>query len=155
VVVEERGTRLEEVREKVMASPDVVVNAVAGGKLVEGVEFKDYEGRNLLHTVVIVGVPYPQPDAYTRRHMAELAKRLGGRKARYYVYEVSAAIKVRQALGRARRDPGDRAVYLLLDRRYIRRRLRELVRLRFDELVGSPSELAQVLPQLEAVITGG
>ncbi len=152
MVVEGRRTGLEEARRAVMEDPNILVNAVAGGKLVEGVEFKDYEGRNLLHTVIVVGVPYPQPDAYTRRHMAELSKRLGGRRARYYVYEVSASIKVRQALGRARRDPGDRAVYILLDRRYIRRRLRDLMRLHFDELVGSPSELETLLPTLRSLI---
>jgi len=154
MIVEERGTRLEDAREAVMENPHILVNAVAGGKLVEGIEFKDYEGRNLLHTVIIVGVPYPQPDAYTRRYMAELSRRLGGSRARYYVYEVSAAIKARQALGRARRDPGDRAVYILLDRRYLRRKLRDLLRLRFDELVGSPGELRSMLPRLRGVIEG-
>jgi len=154
MVVEERGTRLEDVRQAVMENPNILVNAVAGGKLVEGIEFKDYEGRNPLHTVIIVGVPYPQPDAYTRRYMAELSRRLGGSRARHYVYEVGAAIKTRQALGRARRDPGDRAVYILLDRRYLRRKLRDLLRLRFDELVGGPEELRSMLPTLRGVIEG-
>ena len=155
VIVEERSTRLEEARLRVLENPEVLINAVAGGKLVEGVEFTDYDGRNLLHTVIVVGVPYPQPDAYTRRHLAELSKRLGGRKARFYVYEVSAAVKARQAMGRARRSPGDRAFYLLLDRRYMRRRLRELVRLRVDELVSSPGELESLAPRLQGLLGAG
>jgi DNA excision repair protein ERCC-2 len=155
VLVEGRATRLEEARSRVIENPDLVINAVAGGKLVEGVEFTDHEGRNLLHTVIVVGVPYPQPDAYTRRHLAELAKRLGSRKARYYAYDVSAAVKVRQAMGRARRSPRDGAAYILLDRRYIRKRLRELLRLRFDELVSSPRELEALAPRLrEAALQG-
>jgi len=152
VLVEGRGTRLEEARSRVIENPELVINAVAGGKLVEGVEFSDHEGRNLLHTVIVVGIPYPQPDALTRRHLAELSKRLGGRKARFYAYDVSATVKVRQALGRARRSPGDRAFYLLLDRRYIRRRIRDLLRLPFDELVSSPGELEALAPTIRGLL---
>ena len=118
-IVEERGTSLDDVEEAIRERPEAGVHAVAGGKLVEGVEFADEEGRNLLHTVAVVGVPYPQPDDYTRTQLEVLEARIGSSRARYYVYEFSTVVRVRQALGRATRSPEDRAVYFLLDYRYM------------------------------------
>ena len=148
LVLEGQATSLEEARLRIEDEWDVMVSAVAGGKLVEGVEFTNYEGENLLHIVVVVGVPYPQPDDYTRRHMEALAERIGRSKARYYVYKVNASIKVRQALGRAIRGPSDRAVYVLLDKRYLSRDLRELVRIPYRRVVWSPDELAGLAGKL-------
>ncbi len=128
-ILEDRRTSLQAVQEKILLTPDLLVNAVAGGKLVEGVEFVDSKGRNILHTVIIVGVPYPQPDAYTSTFEEVLASRIGRERAKYYVYTFHAIVRVLQALGRATRSPDDRAAYFLLDYRFLRKELREALRL--------------------------
>lgn len=155
MVVEGPSTSLADVRRAILDNPNVLVNAVAGGKLVEGVEFVDYEGRNMLHTVILVGVPFPQPDVYTREYLRAVSKRLGRSRARFYAYEVQAYIRAAQALGRAVRGPGDRAAYILLDYRYLQRRLRNLLRLRYNRVVGSPRELEEVLGVVRGMLAGG
>ncbi len=154
LVIEDPSTSLAEVRRAVLENPDILVNAVAGGKLVEGVEFVDYEGNNLLHTVILVGVPFPQPDVYTREYLRTLSQRLGKSKARFYAYEVQAYIRAAQPLGRAIRGPQDRAVYILLDYRYLQRRLRTLLRLRYNRVVGSPDELTRLLNIVRGMLAG-
>ncbi len=154
VVVEERGTSMEEVEEKVLQlEGDVLVNAVAGGKLVEGVEIVDYEGRNLVATVIVVGVPFPQPDDYTRKHLEVLASRLGEKRAKELVYLVGTMIKVRQALGRALRSPDDRAAYFLLDYRYLRRDIRQLLEVSYHRVVRGVSELEATVKRAASMIT--
>ncbi|MDM7275813.1 MAG: ATP-dependent DNA helicase [Thermoprotei archaeon] len=134
LIVETPATNLGDVEARIMEGGDVTINAVAGGKLVEGVEFVDYEGRNMLHIAVIVGLPFPQPDDYTKRHLEALAKRIGSREARNLVYIVATAIKVRQALGRAVRSPEDKAAYILLDYRFLRKDIKQVVGLKYDNV---------------------
>ncbi|MCE4598639.1 MAG: ATP-dependent DNA helicase [Desulfurococcales archaeon] len=146
MLVEARGTSIDEVESRVRGdNSDLLINAVAGGKLVEGVEFTDYEGRNLLGIVIIVGVPFPQPDAYTKAQLDALAKRIGEGKAREYLYKHGTIIRVKQALGRAVRSPNDRAAYFLLDYRYLRRDIRELMNIRYDAVVKNLYGLAQAV----------
>ncbi len=137
-VSETRDSSLDEVRDEAYKLLEgrgvVVVNAVAGGKLVEGVEFTR-DGRSLVTAVFLAGVPYPQPDDYTRSVIEHLSERVGREKAEYYVFTIQAYVKARQALGRAIRGEGDRAIYVLGDRRYLSRRLRELLRLRYHRVV--------------------
>jgi DNA excision repair protein ERCC-2 len=123
----------------------LLVNSVAGGKLVEGVEFMDYEGNNLLHLVAVVGIPYPQPDDYTKYKLETLSKRMGRKEANNLVYLVSAIIKVRQALGRAIRSPEDRAVFILLDDRYLRRDVKELLSIKYNRVVTGVDEFKKTL----------
>ncbi|MCE4606554.1 MAG: ATP-dependent DNA helicase [Desulfurococcales archaeon] len=134
-IVETKKTSIAEVVRKLEDRKDIVIHSVAGGKLVEGVEYVDENGRSILKTVVIVGVPYPQPTPYTQDYIDALAKRIGPRKAREYAYHINASIKVRQALGRAIRSREDKAVYFLLDHRYNNRKLRSFLKTRIDEMV--------------------
>jgi len=134
-VVETKKTSIAEVVRRLEEKEDIVIHSVAGGKLVEGVEYVDDNGRSILKTVVIVGVPYPQPTPYTQDYIEALAKRIGLRKAREYTYHINASIKVRQALGRAIRSREDKAVYFLLDHRYNNRKLRSLLKTRIDDIV--------------------
>jgi len=150
VIVESRGTSLEDVEEAIRALPNAGIHAVASGKLVEGVEFTGEEGRNVLQTVVMVGVPYPQPDDYTRTAIEVLARRLGERRAKYYVYEFETIVRIKQALGRAIRSPEDRAVYFFLDYRYLRKELRHQVGVPFRRVIGGPEGLARALAEARA-----
>jgi DNA excision repair protein ERCC-2 len=144
-IVENPQTSLSDVEAVIAEKEDVLVNSVAGGKLVEGVEFVDYEGNNVLHLVAVVGIPYPQPDDYTRLRLEALSKRLGRREANRLVYLVTAVIKVRQALGRAIRSPEDKAAFILLDDRYLRREVKELLSIRYDRVVTGPEEFRKAL----------
>jgi DNA excision repair protein ERCC-2 len=156
LVVEERGTSMEEVEAKVLeVEGEALVNAVAGGKLVEGVEIVDYEGRNLVRAVIVVGVPFPQPDDYTRRHLEVLASRLGPQRARELVYLVQTAVKVRQALGRAVRGPDDRAAFFLLDYRYLRPDIKRLLGLRYNAVVRGVEGLRAQAEKARAFILAG
>ncbi len=140
-----------ELRERA-AREVVAVAAVASGKLVEGVEFVDEEGRSLVRAVFVAGLPYPQPDATFEDYLAAMASKLGEDVARDYAYNVTASVRVRQAVGRAQRRPGDRVVVVLADRRFLYRRIRELVRLKYDSIVfsleGFKRALARALREL-------
>lgn len=155
LIVETRSVSLEQVESKILshdASEPLIINSVAGGKLVEGVEFIDYEGNNVLSTVIVVGVPFPQPDDYTRSLLESMSKRMGMPTARKLVYLVNPVIKVRQALGRAIRGPEDRAVYVLMDHRYLRRDIRRALSMGFDRIVRGAGELEEALVEARRVL---
>jgi len=92
------------------------IGAVARGRYVEGVEYVKDE-KNLLTTVVVVGVPYPEPSPYLDRRVEMLKPRLR-EKAWSAVYLYHAVVSIRQAVGRLFRSPQDRGVLAFLDRRY-------------------------------------
>jgi len=101
--------------------------AVAGGKLMEGVEFK-IDGRNILKSVVIVGVPYPEPNDFLEMFRGIVSTRLGSSELAWeLVYMWNALMKVKQAIGRAIRSENDRAFIILMDRRYLDSRLRKFI----------------------------
>jgi DNA excision repair protein ERCC-2 len=125
IVVEEQDTRIELIEEKVRKEKHVLINGVAGGKLSEGVEILDDKGGSLISTVFIAGVPYPQPDDYVEDQIKALSSRIGMRRAKTLFYEVTAAIRTLQAIGRARRGPNDAALIVLGDYRFMKRSLRK------------------------------
>ncbi|BEP18278.1 ATP-dependent DNA helicase [Pyrofollis japonicus] len=125
IIIEEQDTRIELVEEKVRARKHVLINGVAGGKLSEGVEILSDKGESLISTVFIAGVPYPQPDDYVEDQIRALSDRIVIRRAKTLFYEVTAAIRTLQAIGRARRGPGDAALIVLGDYRFMRQPLRK------------------------------
>ncbi|MFB6470063.1 MAG: ATP-dependent DNA helicase [Vulcanisaeta sp. AZ3] len=95
-----------------------LIMAVAGGKLVEGVEYR-LGTENLLGMIIIVGVPYPEPNEYLDEVMDILAARLGDKRLAWEsTYQWPAIVKIKQAVGRAFRSEGDRALVILMDRRF-------------------------------------
>ncbi len=151
MIVEDKSTSLSDVHDRLLSEPNMLINAVADGKLVEGVEFV-INGANLLTTVIIVGVPFPQPGIYTGTKLEVLSERLGRSRANYYVYLFSAMIKVRQALGRATRSPDDRAAYFLLDYRYLRRDIRSHLRLPVKRVFSSLEGLRVAIGEARKVV---
>ncbi|MGC9153376.1 MAG: ATP-dependent DNA helicase [Vulcanisaeta sp.] len=100
-----------------------LIMAVAGGKLVEGVEYR-LGTENMLGLVIIVGVPYPEPNDYLDEVMEILAARLSDRRLAWELtYQWPAIVRVKQAVGRAFRSEGDRALVILMDRRFRENRL--------------------------------
>jgi len=92
------------------------IGAVARGRYTEGVEYTA-GGKNYLTTVVVVGVPYPEPSPYLDRRVEALRPRMG-ELAWSAVYLYQALVSVRQAVGRLFRGPNDRGALIFLDRRY-------------------------------------
>jgi DNA excision repair protein ERCC-2 len=116
-IMELGNTSVDEVVGELIRDRRRLIMAVAGGKLVEGVEFK-VGGENLLGMVIVVGVPYPEPNDYLERSMEVLSARLGDRWLAWELtYQWPAIVRVKQAVGRAFRSEGDRAFIVLMDRR--------------------------------------
>ncbi|KSW11797.1 hypothetical protein CF15_03060 [Pyrodictium occultum] len=146
MVAEARSTSIEEVLEKTgRGEKHLLVNAVAGGKLTEGIELVDENGRSMIGVVFVAGVPYPQPDDYFRDQFTVLEKRLGRAAARRLLFDFTAAVRARQAVGRARRSAQDSALVVLGDYRFLRRGLREHLRLRIDKVVYSLGEFSEAV----------
>mgnify|MGYP001772926033 CR=1 FL=1 len=100
-----------------------LIMAVAGGKLVEGVEYR-LGTENLLGLIIIVGVPYPEPNDYLDSVMEILAARLNDRKLAWELtYQWPAIVRIKQAVGRSFRSETDRALVVLMDRRFRENRL--------------------------------
>ncbi|EGD76290.1 hypothetical protein PTSG_00993 [Salpingoeca rosetta] len=101
--------------------------AVVGGKLSEGINFKDDLGR----CVVMVGLPYPNRHSPAlQEKMAYLDKRAGsgarnanGQSPGEAYYENLCMKAVNQSIGRAIRHRNDYAAILLVDDRYARPRI--------------------------------
>ncbi|MFP3171422.1 MAG: helicase C-terminal domain-containing protein, partial [Sulfolobaceae archaeon] len=74
-------------------------------------------GRSLISDVVIVGIPYPPPDDYTKLVAQKISERLG-RKSDEYLYKIPALMTVRQSIGRGIRGINDHVKVWLLDRRF-------------------------------------
>ncbi len=142
--VETPRTRIDEVVEKALASEKLLVNAVAGGKLTEGVEITR-GGESLVKIVVAAGVPYPSPDDYLEEVMKRLSERIGRERAWIHIYLDTAAVKTRQAIGRAQRSPGDRALIVLADNRYLDPRLRKRLRTHINTVAASPRQLRSII----------
>lgn len=146
VLTESEDTRISEVEERARSTRCLLLNVVAGGKLSEGVELVDRStGRSLVGAVVIAGVPYPQPDDYQERIRRYLAERLGPEKAWEYLYLDVAAVRVRQALGRAIRSPDDKAVFVLADNRFMDPRMRRKLGVRVDRVITDVNGLRRFL----------
>ena len=123
----------------------LLVHAVAGGKLTEGLEIVA-NGKSLIKLVIIVGVPYPQPDDYIKDFMKGVMNKTGDKLlAREYIMDVQAGIKVAQAIGRAIRSENDRAFVVLGDRRYLSLRMRKALNIRYDLVTSNPRELVKPL----------
>lgn len=116
LVIEREGMTFGAVQKKVLEEKRLVIVAVAGGKLTEGVEFTK-NGRSLISDVAVVGIPYSPPTMYMQLLEKSLAER--GGLGIDYVKNVHAWILIRQALGRSVRHPEDRCRWWLLDYRYL------------------------------------
>jgi len=145
VIEEDESTKIEEVRSRVLSKLEnkVVLLAVAGGKMVEGVELVE-EARSLIRGVVIAGLPYPEPSPKVlglKRLLEEEVK--SGREAWEGAFLIPMLIRVKQAIGRAIRSEEDRAAILILDRRALDKRVMKELR-ELSEKVMTVNDLVRV-----------
>lgn len=139
-IVVEGEEPLADVMQKVLSRDKVLLNAVAGGRLTEGIEIV-YRGESLVKSVVIVGVPYPQPDDYT-----ELLKRNTASSGRLYedYYKDVAVVRVLQAIGRAIRSENDYVFVVLADKRFAYSDIVKRLRLRIRAIISSIERVAEL-----------
>ncbi|HYS71276.1 MAG TPA: ATP-dependent DNA helicase [Thermoplasmata archaeon] len=88
---------------------------VLGGGLSEGVDYRD----NVLGAVCVVGLPLSPPTLEVEALKAYYAQKFGGDKGYEYAVVYPALNKVLQAAGRPIRGETDRAIIVLMDRRYL------------------------------------
>eukprot|EP00041_Stephanoeca_diplocostata_P014004 m.251522 g.251522 ORF g.251522 m.251522 type:complete len:960 (-) comp19540_c0_seq1:191-3070(-) len=97
--------------------------SVVGGKMSEGINFKDRLGRG----VVVVGLPYPDknsPELKEKIAFLEQKDGKGGRARGNDYYENICMKAVNQSVGRAIRHSNDYAAIVLADERYSRANIR-------------------------------
>ncbi|KAA0187478.1 putative ATP-dependent RNA helicase DDX11 [Fasciolopsis buskii] len=100
-----------------------VIICVTGGKLSEGINFSD----ELARAVIVVGMPYPNPNCpLLREKMAYLDRQFGNRPSYKSIspgrqhYEALCMRAINQAIGRSVRHAKDYAAVFLVDRRFTR-----------------------------------
>ena len=119
-VVEDERTRIEKVQEEILSGSKDVVFAVAGGKLTEGIELVK-EGKSVIKTIILAGVPYPTPDDYNKRKAQKIVETLGfkgGDVVFRYTVHIPALILTKQAIGRGIRFEHDFNNVFFLDWRF-------------------------------------
>ncbi len=135
-VVEEEHTRISDVVEEALEEKNILINAVAGGKLCEGVEIVDPETKlSMIRTVILAGLPYPQPDDYLEKVLEKISSRISRERAWEHLFRETAAVRARQALGRAIRSERDRALYILADNRFMDPKIRHLIGERYGRII--------------------
>ncbi len=129
----------------------LVIHAVAGGKLTEGLELRDSSGNSLIKLVISAGVPYPQPDDFMSDFRQSLTRKVGSEVAKEFTMHVQAGVKVAQALGRAVRSEKDRAFMVLADRRFLSAKMRKALGLNYDLVT---SDINNLLKHLRMFLEG-
>ncbi len=146
-IEESKDTSLESVLNEVSKDSNIIINSVAGGKITEGIEITE-GGKSKIKIVAIIGIPYPQRDAYLIAQEEVLSKRLGITKTKYYLYKIAAYIRIKQALGRAIRSPDDKGIYFLMDYRYLYGEIKKLLRLKYNKVTKSIDEFNDTMPEI-------
>ena len=151
ILVERQDTSLSKVKNTIKsyleAGKKILILAVAGGKLVEGIEIK-IGGVNVVKYIVIAGIPYPEPDVLTLRQREVLSRLLGDyEKGWEFAFEEPALMKIYQAVGRGLRSPKDEVLLLILDNRALRERILNKLRRKYGEpvIISSPLQLSALL----------
>ena len=94
-----------------------ILLCVVGGKMSEGINFKD----DLCRVVIMVGLPYPNPnDIELKERMKYLNKSIDNNAGNIY-YQNLCMRAVNQSIGRAIRHKFDYGAILLMDYRYSQR----------------------------------
>jgi DNA excision repair protein ERCC-2 len=147
--ITETSQPLLEVVRQVKVLDKAILNAVAGGRLAEGIEIVE-KGESVIRLVIIIGVPYPQPDDYTQAIVTEI-NRAGGSSADFF--KEVATVRVLQAIGRAIRSEQDRAMIVLSDSRYISQQLLSRLGLRATLVTNRIDVIAKAVAQFYDSLT--
>ncbi len=115
LLVEERRTKISDVLKFFKTNENCVVCGVARGKISEGVDMTD-EGKSLLSSVIIVGLPYPRKTEL-QEALYKYFKDKFGEKAREYSNGIPCLNALAQSAGRLIRSEEDRGIIVVMDAR--------------------------------------
>jgi len=115
LVVEEKGTKILDVLRFLKTNRECVVFGVARGKISEGVDMST-EGRSMLSSVVIVGLPYPKRTEL-QEALYKFFREKFGDKALEYANDIPCLNALAQSAGRLLRSPEDKGVIVIMDGR--------------------------------------
>ncbi|ABL77887.1 ATP-dependent DNA helicase [Thermofilum pendens] len=119
VIIERRDSTIGSMLGKVLELEKALLLVVARGKFAEGVEFTVL-GKSLIDTIVIAGLPVPEPSVENEKLYELLQERLGDRDLAWkYVYLYPAFMQVVQGIGRGVRSEKDKVKVFILDERMI------------------------------------
>jgi len=114
---------LDEFKECAYCDEKGVLCATATGRFAEGADFPGKE----LEGIFLVGIPFDKMSIKTKLYLEYYEKLYGKKKGNYYAYIVPAMRRASQALGRALRGEGDKAVLICGDERYREKRFFNLL----------------------------
>ncbi len=124
---EEKTALLEELKAK-KEEGGAILMGVMGGSLSEGIDFKN----NLLHSVVVVGLPLSPPSIENQALKDYYSDKFGPKLGFEYSIIHPALNKVLQAAGRCIRSEKDKAIIFLMDSRYAQERYSKCLPKGFD-----------------------
>jgi DNA excision repair protein ERCC-2 len=126
IFLDEVGVSAQDIRQKFFKIGEeggkAVLITYLWGTLSEGVDFRDSRGR----TVIVVGVGYPALNDRIKAVESAYDTVFGCGEGWEFAVQVPTIRKVRQAMGRVVRSPGDFGVRILLDARYQGSQMRKL-----------------------------
>ena len=115
LLVEEKHTKISSVLAFLKAHKNCVVCGVARGKISEGVDMTE-EGKSLLSSIVIVGLPYPRKTEL-QEALYRYFKEKFGDKAIEYSNGIPCLNALAQSAGRLIRCSEDRGIIIVMDGR--------------------------------------
>ncbi|MCX8205056.1 MAG: hypothetical protein N3H31_05345, partial [Candidatus Nezhaarchaeota archaeon] len=121
--IEQGSSKVRGVVEFLRRSSEGVLLGVSGGKLSEGVDLTDEEGRGLLSAVIMVGLPYPKK-SQLQEALVKLYRAKFRELADEYAWEAPCIVALAQAAGRLIRGPEDRGAIIIMDYRAARARFK-------------------------------
>ncbi|MEE9223787.1 MAG: ATP-dependent DNA helicase [Thermoplasmata archaeon] len=124
---EEKTALLDELKVKKEGDGAILMD-VLGGSLSEGIDYKN----NLLHSVVVVGLPLSPPSIENQALKHYYSDKFGPRKGFEYSIIHPALNKVLQAAGRCIRSEKDKAIIFLMDSRFAQERYSKCMPQGFD-----------------------
>ncbi|MBS3817527.1 MAG: ATP-dependent DNA helicase [Candidatus Thermoplasmatota archaeon] len=117
MMIEEREHSKKEKKELVdqlKRNDNNVLLGVQGGSLSEGIDYRD----NILSSVIIAGIPFPPPSLRLEALEEYYKEKFGKEKGYNYSRIYPAMNRVLQAAGRPIRSKTDRALIVLMDKRF-------------------------------------
>ncbi len=136
------GEPLSIIKNILLTKDSAILHTVAGGRLTEGIELIK-NGESMIKCIVIIGIPYPQPDDYIEMILRNTR---GGEPYIDYYMEV-ATTRIIQAIGRAIRSENDYALIILADKRYRNPSIIKMLKLNIKRIATSVTEIGNIVEQ--------
>ena len=115
MLIERKDTKIVDALSFLRENSECAIFGVARGKMSEGVDMS-IEGRSMLSAVIIVGLPFPKKTELQLALQEYFAEKFGD-KAVEYSSNIPCLNALAQSAGRLLRDPKDRGIIVIMDRR--------------------------------------